>query len=54
MWIIKVALDRPYTFIVLALLILIVEPGGDFPHTDRYLSQHRYSGRSPSPGIIPA
>ncbi len=26
MWIIKVALDRPYTFIVLALLILIVAP----------------------------
>ena len=26
MWIIKVALDRPYTFIVLALLILIIAP----------------------------
>jgi CzcA family heavy metal efflux pump len=26
MWIVKVALDRPYTFIVLALLILIVSP----------------------------
>jgi len=26
MWIIKVALDRPYTFVVLALLILIVAP----------------------------
>jgi len=26
MWIIKVALDRPYTFIVLALLILLVSP----------------------------
>ena len=26
MWIIKAALDRPYTFIVLALLILIVSP----------------------------
>jgi multidrug efflux pump subunit AcrB len=26
MWIIKIALDRPYTFIVLALLILIVSP----------------------------
>src|ERR1700722_12526205 len=26
MWIIKTALDRPYTFIVLALLILIVSP----------------------------
>jgi len=26
MWIIKVALNRPYTFIVLALLILILSP----------------------------
>jgi len=26
MWIVKLALDRPYTFIVLALLILIAAP----------------------------
>src|SRR5262249_60726061 len=26
MWIVRIALDRPYTFIVLALLILIVSP----------------------------
>src|ERR1700752_3044993 len=26
MWIVKIALDRPYTFIVLALLILIAAP----------------------------
>src|ERR1700674_199 len=26
MWIVKVALNRPYTFIVLALLILILSP----------------------------
>src|SRR5678815_1241236 len=26
MWIVRVALDRPYTFIVLALLILIISP----------------------------
>src|SRR5882724_8856471 len=26
MWIVRVALDRPYTFIVLALLILIMSP----------------------------
>ena len=26
MWIVKLALDRPYTFIVMALLILIVSP----------------------------
>ncbi len=26
MWIVRVALDRPYTFIVLAILILILSP----------------------------
>jgi hypothetical protein len=26
MWIVRVALERPYTFIVLALLILILSP----------------------------
>ena len=26
MWIVRTALDRPYTFVVLALLILIVSP----------------------------
>ena len=26
MWIVKIALNRPYTFIVLALLILIMSP----------------------------
>src|SRR5579863_10153362 len=26
MWIVKIALERPYTFIVLALLILLVSP----------------------------
>ena len=26
MWIVKIALDRPYTFIVMALLILLISP----------------------------
>ena len=26
MWIVKLALDRPYTFVVLALLILLISP----------------------------
>ena len=26
MWIVKIALNRPYTFIVLALLILLISP----------------------------
>src|SRR6201986_3594174 len=30
MWIVKIALDRPYTFIGLALLILLAAPGGIF------------------------
>src|ERR1700734_519636 len=28
MWIVRIALDRPYTFVVLALLILILSPIG--------------------------
>jgi multidrug efflux pump subunit AcrB len=26
MWIVKLALNRPYTFVILALLILVVSP----------------------------
>jgi hypothetical protein len=26
MWIVKIALDRPFTFIILALLILLLSP----------------------------
>ena len=26
MWIVRIALDRPYTFVVLALLILVISP----------------------------
>jgi len=43
MWIVKIALSRPYTFIVLALLILISEPGCNSADTDRHLSQYQYS-----------
>ena len=26
MWIVRIALDRPYTFVVLSLLVLILSP----------------------------
>ena len=44
MWIVRIALQRPYTFIVLALLILIVSPVSDPAHADRYFPQHQYPG----------
>ena len=44
MWIVKIALSRPYTFIVLALLILILSPVVILENTDRHLSQHQYPG----------
>ena len=44
MWIVKVALSRPYTFIVLAILILIAAPVVISQHADRHLSEYRYSG----------
>ena len=45
MWIVKLALNRPYTFIVLAILILIAAPVVILRTPDRHLSQHRYSRR---------
>ena len=44
MWIVRVALNRPYTFVVLALLVLLPEPGGRHPHANRHLSEHRHPG----------
>ncbi len=43
MWIVKVALRRPYTFIVLALLLLIVGPLMILRTPRRYFSQYRHS-----------
>ncbi len=45
MWIVRLALDRPYTFIVLALLILILSPVVILGDADGYFSQHQYSRR---------
>ena len=45
MWIVRIALSRPYTFVVLALLILLVGPAHDRAHADRHLPEHRHPGR---------
>jgi hypothetical protein len=39
MWIVRTALDRPYTFVVMALLILILSPLVILS-TPRHLSEH--------------
>ncbi len=44
MWIVRIALDRPYTFIVLALLILIVSPVVISAHAHRHLPEHQHPG----------
>ncbi len=44
MWIVRIALNRPYTFIVLALLILIMSPVVIFENADRHLPQYQYPG----------
>ena len=50
MWIVKLALDRPYTFIILALLILIMSPVVILADAHRYLPPTSTSRSSPSPG----
>jgi hypothetical protein len=45
MWIVKVALNRPYTFIVLALLILIAAPVVILRTPTDIFPEHQYSGR---------
>jgi len=42
MWIVRVALDRPYTFVVLALLILLMSPVVNPAYAHRHLPQHQY------------
>ncbi len=40
MWIVRIALDRPYTFVVLALLILILSPLVILGNSHRHLSEY--------------
>ena len=46
MWIVRIALKRPYTFIVAALVIMLMTPIVLAAHAHRYFSRHRYSGVS--------
>ena len=45
MWIVRLALRRPYTFVVMALLIVVLGVRRDRPHADRHLPGHRHPGR---------
>ena len=49
-----IALGRPYTFVVMALLILIFGPLGRDPHADRHLPRNRHPGDRAWSGTIPA
>ena len=44
MWIVRVALNRPYTFVVLGPARLHAGPGRRVEHADRHLSEHRHPG----------
>ncbi len=44
MWIVKIALKRPYTFIVLALSDPAHQPAGDSAHAHRHFSERRHPG----------
>ena len=45
MWIVKLALDRPYTFVVVALLIFLLSPIVILVHAGRHLPEHQHPGR---------
>ena len=47
MWIVRLALRRPYTFVVMAILILAMGVIGP-ANADRHFPEYRYPGR----GII--
>ena len=46
MWIVRLALRRPYTFVVLSLLLFYYWARGHAADARRYLSEYRYSGVS--------
>ena len=54
MWIVRIALNRPYTFIVAALVIVLITPIVLQRTPDRRLSEHRHSGRERLLGFTPA
>jgi hypothetical protein len=46
MWIVRVALDRPYTFIVLAMLIIDHQSRADSANLHGHFPEHRHPGDS--------
>jgi len=52
MWIVALALRRPYTFVVLALLLLI-SADRDLPDAHRHFSEHQYFQWSAFCGTTP-
>ena len=57
MWIVRLALRRPYTFVVVALLIVVLGVVTHRAHADRHLSRDRHPGRqrhlAATPGLPP-
>ena len=54
MWIVRLALRRPYTFVVMALLIVILGAARDPADADGHLPGHRHPGRQRRSGTTPA
>ena len=44
MWLVQIALRRPYTFVVLSLLIALFGIRAALFNPDGYLSEYQYSG----------
>ncbi len=43
MWIVRLALRRPYTFVVMAILILIMGIARNRSHPNGHFSEHQHS-----------
>ena len=54
MWIVRLALRRPYTFVVMALAILLLGVLGDRDDADRHLPGDRHPGRLGRSGTMTA
>ena len=47
MWIVRLALRRPYTFVVMSVLIAILGGNRGLRHADGHFPEHRYTGGQP-------
>ena len=45
MWIVQLALRRPYTFVIMSMLIVILGVLATHPHAHRHLPRNRYPRR---------